>query len=408
MKKIMILGAGKGQVPFIKISKELGAFVIAVSPKGNYPGIDIADKFYDMDTRDKDGILEVALKEKIDAITTDQTDVSVPTVAYVAEKLGLKGIGYDRAMKYSNKYLMRIAAREAGVAVPEFFRADNIEEAVKGARELEWPLIIKPVDSSGSRGVLKINSEDELIAQFEESKKYSITGDVIIEEYIEGIEYIVDGFSIDNRYINTDLSVKQFFNVENMCIPRMCMFSSALDIEDEKELKVLEANKKFVEYVGLPFGITHAAYIYDLKRKDAYMVEIAARGGGDGISSNITPRVSGINTNYILLDYLINGKVSKSYELKKSMPIYGYTSFALKKGKICKVEGLDKIGKIEGVDLNDLHIGEYGNGLNDNTDKYGPIFFEAESRKEGYMVLDEIQSILKVLVDGVKGNAVIW
>ena len=84
MKKIMILGAGAGQLPFINICKQKGAFVVAISPKGDYPGIKAADSFYDCDTRDKERILEIARKEHIDAITTDQTDVSVPAAAYVA------------------------------------------------------------------------------------------------------------------------------------------------------------------------------------------------------------------------------------------------------------------------------------------------------------------------------------
>lgn len=118
MKKIMILGAGAGQIPFINICKKRGAYVIVISPRGKYPGIEAADRHYACDTRDKEQILEIARKENIDAVTTDQTDVSVPAAAYVAEQMGLRGIGYQKALQFTDKYAMYCAAKQTGIYVP--------------------------------------------------------------------------------------------------------------------------------------------------------------------------------------------------------------------------------------------------------------------------------------------------
>ena len=286
MKKVMILGAGNGQIPFINICKEMGCYVICASVEGDYPGFKIADKNYYVDTRDKETLLEIARNENIDAITSDQTDVSMPAVAYVSEKLGLKSIGYETSISVSDKYVMRQEAAALGVAVPSFYKASTVEEALQNIHKIEMPAIMKPIDSSGSRGVRKFNNADELKSFFDETKQYSKSGEVIIEEFIEGREYLADGLAIDGKFINTDLGIKEYFDKEGMYISKMCMFTSASVIDEPSELAVLEANKKMAEGLQLKFGITHGEYIVSKKNGKAYLVEIAARGGGVYLSSH--------------------------------------------------------------------------------------------------------------------------
>ena len=166
MKTIMILGANDGQLPLIKICKRKGYKTVVVSPKGDYPGFKLADQSIYLDTRDKEEILKEAIKLKIDAIVTDQTDVSVGSVAYVAEKLGISGIGTETALRFADKYEMRKAAKKAGVNVPDFDKAQCVEDAVAIAERLGYPLIMKPVDSSGSRGVRKVENAQDIIDNF--------------------------------------------------------------------------------------------------------------------------------------------------------------------------------------------------------------------------------------------------
>ncbi len=125
MKNVMILGAAAGQIPFIKICKSKGYNVIAVSPNGNYPGFDIADEIVYVDTSDKETILKKAIEMQIDAIMTDQTDVAVPSVAYVSEKMNLRSIGYHKAMIFTDKYSMRVEAQRNGIYVPVFYKANS-------------------------------------------------------------------------------------------------------------------------------------------------------------------------------------------------------------------------------------------------------------------------------------------
>ena len=227
-KKAMILGAGIGQIPFINLLKERGCYVIAVSVKGNYPGFEIADKCYYVDTRDKEAILEIAREEGIDIITTDQTDVSVPAVAYVAEKMGLKGIGCVTAEKFTDKYVMRCYAENAGIPVPKFIQVNCVDNIIDKVSRMDYPLISKPVNSSGSRGVHRIDNPNELVEKVKMSLDSSVDNKVIIEEFIEGKEYLADGIALDGDYITLDFGIKEYFDLPDTYISKMCMFSSSV------------------------------------------------------------------------------------------------------------------------------------------------------------------------------------
>lgn len=406
MKKVMILGANNGQIPFMNICKKMGAEVITISIKGDYPGFKVADRYYYCDICDKEKVLDIARREKIDAILTDQTDVSVPTVAYVAEKLGIKGIGYDVAVKFSDKYLMRQEARKAGIGVPEFFQAASYEEVEEQITPLKFPIMVKPTQSSGSRGVHKVCDIQALKNAVEDALLYSGNDKVIVEEFIEGREYIVDGLAINYQYINTDLGIKEYFDIPNMYISKMCMFSSANMIEDKKEKMLLEANKKLVETMGLKFGITHGEYIYSDKDQKVYLVEIAARGGGVYLSSDLTPLASGINVNEVLIDYVLNDTDYELNKLKFEKNVSAWICFELAPGKVTNIRGVEETKLIPGVYkvcVDNLYIGKDIEELINDTRKQGPVLVCAESREECFAVLDKVKETLQIETIGQNG-----
>src|SRR6266702_4770466 len=135
-QKMMIVGAGMNQTPLIKKAHQMGFQTIVISIDGDYPGLLIADKSYIIDIRQKEEILEVARLEIISGVVSDQLDGAVRTVAYVAEQMGLPGIGYDCALKFTNKYTMRQLCKEVGVPVPEHFQVASLEEAIQCAKLL--------------------------------------------------------------------------------------------------------------------------------------------------------------------------------------------------------------------------------------------------------------------------------
>lgn len=401
-KRVMILGAAEGQMPFIHICQEKGYEIFVVSVWGNYPGFQLADKCFYVDTKNKEKILEIAQEERIDAILTDQTDVSVPTVAYVSEKLGLRSIGYERSLLFSNKYLMRSAAKALGVNCPNFCKATTYQEAIISSASFHYPLIMKPIDSSGSRGVRKVCTRDELKNYFDETKQFSGSGTVIIEEYITGKEYLADGIALDNHYYNLDLGIKEYFNKPDMYISKMCMFTSAMAIDDPIEKAVLETNKMIVEGFGLPFGLTHAEYIVRESDKKVFLVEIAARGGGVFLSSDLTPRACGLDTNRIIIDYIVDGKRTNIDCQCFAKDTAAWVCFELHPGRIVDIKGIDETRKIPGVfmvNVNKLSQGMIVEETTDDTKKHGPILIHSHSREECYKAIQLVRKTLNVTVE---------
>ena len=399
MKKAMVLGAGTGQIPFINLLKKHNCYVIVVSVKGHYPGFEIADKCYYVDTRDKVAVLDIAKREKIDIITTDQTDVSVPTVAYVAEKMGLKGIGVDTAAKFTDKYVMRTYAEKAGIPVPQFIQVTDTEGLHEKVVNMDYPLISKPVNSSGSRGVHRIDCSKDLKEKVLQSLEESFDKKVIIEEFIEGREYLADGLALDGEYITLDFGIKEYFDLPDTYISKMCMFSSSKLVSNESEEDVVKTNTTLVKAFHLPFGITHAEYIYNEKKKKTYLVEIAARGGGVYLSSHLTPRASGVNSNELLIDYLVNGKTKKLESLNLDKKVAAWICFALHPGKITKIDKVEEVRKIQGVTevfLNDLNKGTQIGLLKDDTCKLGPILITGNNREECYNTIQKVKDTLVI------------
>ena len=195
MKKIMILGAGIYQVPLIKTAKRLGICSIVVSIPGNYPGFELADRVYYENTTDYDKILEIAREEQIDGIVTAGTDVAVITIGKVCDELKLCGLSFDAAKVAANKLLMKSKYEEHGVRTAKF-REIPLDAADVTARvaELSFPLIFKSVDSSGSRGIVKVDAEADFEAAIQNVKENTRSDYYIVEEFIEGEEFGAQAF----------------------------------------------------------------------------------------------------------------------------------------------------------------------------------------------------------------------
>lgn len=200
MKKLMIMGAGIYQVPLIKTAKKMGIHTIVVSIPGDYPGFALADQICYENTVDFEAVLKVAREENIDGIVTAGTDVAVITIGRVCDALGLRGLSFSAAEIASNKLEMKERYEACGVRTARFRLAkldgSDLREKVAG---LSFPLIFKVVDSSGSRGIRRVDSEtefDDTLAYVAESthKDY-----FLVEEFIEGEEFGAQAFVQDGK-----------------------------------------------------------------------------------------------------------------------------------------------------------------------------------------------------------------
>ena len=200
MKKLMILGAGIYQVPLIKQAKKMGLYTIVVSIKGNYPGFAFADKIYYEDTTNYDTVLKIAREEKINGIVTTGTDVAVITIGKVCEEMNLSGLSFDAAKIASNKLLMKTKYEEFEVRTARFRKVPFDIELVKEATvALNFPLIFKAVDTSGSRGIIRVNSVEEFESAMAYAKSATKLDYFIVEEFLVGDEFGAQAFVLNGK-----------------------------------------------------------------------------------------------------------------------------------------------------------------------------------------------------------------
>lgn len=386
MAKIMVISGGKWQCPIIKLAKSKGHFVLCTNLYEDSPAFEFSDVGLVANVLDKDRNLQIAEECQPDAIVTDQSDLAVPTVAYVAEKMGLAGIGTDVAERFTNKYKMReITARE-GFPSPKFKLCHSLEEAMDFVKVVS-PSIIKPLDSQSSRGVHIVENTEDIEKHWNDCIQYSNSEEaIVIEEYIDGVEFTVDGLKTHDDYIVTAISQKEHY-VYNPSVANRLLFSNTNNQYDYEQLRKI--NSSMVEAMQLPFGITHAEYKY--KDGNFYLIEIAARGGGTRISSDIVPLVSGINSENILLDILLGQNSPIEEKEHYECAVLGFFDFS--PGKIVNIIGVEEGLKQEGVHAVEIEVsvGEQIVNAQDDRSRCGYYIIYADSIEQ----LEEREKRLK-------------
>ncbi len=206
MKTVLFLGAGRHQRAAILRARELGYRVAAVDGNPDALGLKDADVAEVVDFVEIPKAIEFAERIKPDGVLTITSDRAVVAVAAVAEALGLPGIGVEVAVGLTHKVEMRRRLERAGIPQPRFGSARTAEEAVAAAAHVRYPLVIKPADSGGQRGVFRVESDEELVARFPESLELSRGGEVIVEEFVEGMEMNAMAVVRDGEVIPLTLS----------------------------------------------------------------------------------------------------------------------------------------------------------------------------------------------------------
>lgn len=274
MKKLMIMGAGIYQVPLIKKAKEMGIYTIVVSIPGNYPGFELADQVCYENTVDYERILEVARKEKIDGIVTAGTDVAVITIGKVCDELGLTGLSFEAASIASNKILMKKKYEEYGVRTARFREISFEEDMYAKTAELQFPLIFKSVDSSGSRGIVRVDTKEEFESARELVRANTRKQFFIVEEFIEGEEFGAQAFVYHGK-VQFILPHGDYVFHGDTGVPIGHFAPYQLDQE------ILEDSKRQLELAIRAMGLDNCAINADFILRDGktYVLELGGRSG---------------------------------------------------------------------------------------------------------------------------------
>lgn len=406
-KRVMILGANNFMIPLILKAKEEGYYTIVVSPDKSEPGFAYADECVFADIRNKEEVLYEAKRLRIDGITTDQAETPVRTVAYVAEQMGLPGIGVAMAELFTNKYLMREKCREIGIDTIKYKVVTTCEEAVEFYKILcsegITDAIMKPVDSAGSRGVVKISLEQTIRNEFEYTKMASKSGNVIVEEYIEGKELLLDGVTVNNTYQTLVCGEYKKCNVPGVFSEYMGKYPAEISKEQREQVELFV--KKIVEGFGLQWGRTHTEV--KINDRGIWLMETAARGGGRYISSETVPMMTNFNSANFLLK-ACTGQIHSVPTIERKDISCGYVSFFMPVGEVVSVDGIQEAINLPYTyshNFEDISIGMKTLVFQDKIEGRF-IHLQAKDDREFYERVEEIKSIIKLKVktkDGIEG-----
>lgn len=339
MSKIMVIAGGDWQIELIKKAKSMGHYVICSNLYEDSKAFPYADAGEVADVLDKDRNLEIAKKYLPDAVISDQSDIAVPTVAYLNDQLGLNGIGIKKADLFTDKSLQREFCKEHGFAVPDFKLCESVADAAF-MLEKYGKIIIKPIDSQSSRGVYTITSREQLEEKYKKTIAWSNRKKVFLaEEYIDGDEFTIDGLVINGNHYPLCISVKEMYP-EN---PNISMMQSYSYKSDKYDYDLLRAtNKALIESTGLSMGLTHCEYKAHAGK--FYLVEAGARGGGSNLSGKIVPFMSGVDNYEYLIKEALGESVDEDYVKNKKFSEERYVVmrfFDFGEGTVERVEGID-------------------------------------------------------------------
>jgi len=285
MKKLLLLGGSRYILPIIEAAHKLGCYVITCDYLPDNIAHKFSDEYCNISIIDKDAVLKKAEELKIDGIMSFACDPGVVTAAYVAEKMGLPSCGpYESVCILQNKSRFRKFLTENGFTVPVAKGFSSAEEALKSADMFNWPVIVKPVDSAGSKGVTKVDKPEQLAESIQNALFFSHSKEFIIEDFIQqkGCSSDTDSFSVNGELKFVSFSSQRFDRkADNPYTPSAYSWPST--ISDENQKKLASEIQRLLKLLNMKTSV------YNIETREsqdgkAYIMELSPRGGGNRLS----------------------------------------------------------------------------------------------------------------------------
>lgn len=390
----MVIGGGLLQVPVIQTAQKMGLQVIVTDYNPNALGMKYADIPIVMSTRDIEGSVRVAKKQHeitpISGVLTVGTDASA-TVAAVANALNLPGIKFEDAIAATNKIKMRTRFFEHGVPSPHFFPVWSLSDAKKACKVLGFPVVIKPSDNMGARGVVRIDNKNQIADAFAFAKSASPSGELIIEEFMEGHE-----LSIDAVVFNGEVT---FTGIADRIIeypPHFVETGHTMPSQLPKEVQdsACEVMKAGIKALGIHLGCAKG----DIKiTKDGPKIgELAARLSGGFMSAYTYPLSTGVNLMRAAIE------VALGQEPGNLEPLYNRVSIEraiiTKPGIVKKICGVEEALKIPGIAEIFITVkpGDKVKKPTSNVEKAGHIIAVADTLEEAEEAVRKCKEMIHI------------
>ena len=385
-KSVLIFGVGPLQKSIINRAKQMGLYTVGIDPAKDATCKDEVDAFEVVGGQDYEGTCAVVEKYGIDAIVTAATDKPLVMMARIAEKYGFPFYSVETAQWSTDKFQMKQRFMEGGVPCAK----GRLVKSVQEVEDFEYPVIIKPRDNSGSRGVKLCRSKEELEASMSEAFEVSKLDTVLVEEFIEGPEYSIEGLHHDckSEVIQfTEKKTTEFpYNVELGHI-------QPANISEENQQKIRE----IVDKIGKALNFVNCPSHTELKihERGIYVIETSPRLGGDYITSTLTPLSTGVNVEDELLKIALGETVNPQ---PAAVQYSGVRFFAFEEGRVIKnVPDADFVkGWPHVVDYSfALKEGNKVNRITSSLNRYGQLILQAGNRDSIEETFDKYEKVIK-------------
>lgn len=392
-KKLLILGAGIYQVPLIKKARDMGLYTIAASYPGPYPGLALADQAWLIDTTDEKSLLDAAMREGIDGVCTSGTDVAIRSLGYLCQNLNLPGISWEAARILTDKHLMKEAFVSGGVQTPRAFCVTSAREAVSAFRALTPPVIVKAVDSSGSRGITRADTEEQLLDAYDRACQVTKKDYVLVEQFIHAHEIGVDGFLSGGRLVLLLPHDKFVYASDSgTTIPEGHHFPYRCSLEIQEEIQ------RQIQGAAKAAGLDDCALNADVlitKEGQVFLLEMGGRAGATCI-----PELISIHLGVDYYEQIIRCALGLSVDFacKNTVPAMAKLLFSPKAGILTHVDYafLDSLRR-QGIGVSlDYEIGDLLPQVCDGTDRIGQVIMATDRENQLNEILRQVRSCIKI------------
>ncbi len=385
MKTLLILGAGKEQVAAIAAARAKGIRTVVLDMNPKADGRALADEFHLVSTRDRDALLAFAeqYKSRIDGVMTIASDIP-HMVAAVAQTLGARHIPPAVAELCVHKLHMKERLRDAGVNVPLFARIATLDDLEAFIARAGFPIVIKPVDNSGARGVQRLTADMDIARAFAYSRGFSYSGEVIAEKFVAGLQISTEGLMLEGAFYCTGFADRNYARLDD-AVPFMVEDGGDIPtvLGADKKALVEAEFEKAVRALGIDWGPAKGDMIFGEDGK-AYVIEIAARLSGGNFCYDKVPWSTGVDIVDILVDMAVGNDVDPARFTPTRNLATSQRYFFPAPGTIRRIDGLASVQGMAHIRKVDVWArpGETVAALENHPSRVGYVISCAPTRAE--------------------------
>lgn len=396
-KRVLFLGGAPTQLPPIKYAKEQGYYVITCDYLPENPGHKLADEYHNVSTTDLESVLELATKCRIDGVVAYASDPAAPTAAYVAEKLNITGNPFESVNILARKDLFRGFLENKGFNVPLSKSFSSLEDAKPWLVEIGVPAFVKPVDSSGSKGVTRINSLEELSEAFSNAASFSRAKKIVVEQAI-----IRKGYQVDSDIFMQDGKVL-FWIWGNQHQDPVCHKYAPIGISFPSVLaknvqqKAIQEIEGILVNLGFQGGAFNVEFIID-ENDRVWVIEIGPRNGG-----NLIPEVIKYATYVDMAAMTVENALGNHVEISHEPKCAGYWSsyivHARESGQFKELWIDERIRSFIVEEHIKVFQGEHVNKFAGSHDTLGTMILRFPDKETMLNMLDEMEKYIRVITE---------